>query len=300
MTYTPFSSIFSAMACASLASPSMMGTMAWEPSEMLNPLAFMPSRKYLVLASSLSRRAVLEDSISKTLMLAPTTGGASELLKRYGRAFWRRMSITSLRPVVYPPVAPPRALPSVELITSTDPGASPQCSSVPRPVFPTNPVAWHSSTNSSAPYLSASALISFRGAMCPSMLKTPSVAMSFRRAPSASFSLASRSPMSMWLYLSRWALQRRMPSMMEAWFSWSLITASSEVRMASNSPALASKHEGYRMVSSVPWKAVMASSRRLCRSCVPQMNRTELRPKPWESRVRWAASTSSGWLLSPR
>ncbi len=42
---------------------------------------------------------------------------------------------------------------------------------------------------------------------------------------------------------NRLALQSRMPSMMDAWLSWSLMTASSSPRSASNSPPLASKHE---------------------------------------------------------
>lgn len=64
------------------------------------------------------------------------------------------------------------ALPSVLLMMSTWP-RTPQCSSVPRPVAPTNPVAWHSSTNTSALYCFASAQMSASGAMWPSMLNTP-------------------------------------------------------------------------------------------------------------------------------
>jgi len=41
------------------------------------------------------------------------------LEKRYGLDFWRRTSITSARPVVYPPVAPPSAFPRVLLMMST-------------------------------------------------------------------------------------------------------------------------------------------------------------------------------------
>ena len=41
-------------------------------------------------------------------------------------------------------VAPPSALPKVELITSIR-LPTPQYSGVPLPVFPINPVAWHSS-----------------------------------------------------------------------------------------------------------------------------------------------------------
>ena len=56
---------------------------------------------------------------------------------------------TSLRPVVKPPEPPPSALPSVEVITSTR-SMTPWCSGVPRPVLPMKPVAWLSSTISSA------------------------------------------------------------------------------------------------------------------------------------------------------
>lgn len=61
-------------------------------------------------------------------------------------------------------------------------------------------------------------------------------------------------------YLNLLALQRRMPSMIDAWLSSSLMTASSGPSRASNSPALASKQLGYRIVSSVPWKALMRPS----------------------------------------
>jgi hypothetical protein len=48
------------------------------------------------------------------------------------------------------PVAPPSALPRVELMMSTRP-RTPQASSVPRPVGPRKPVAWHSSTKRYVP-----------------------------------------------------------------------------------------------------------------------------------------------------
>lgn len=104
---------------------------------------------------------------------------------------------------------PPSALPSVELITSTRPCAlcvfvcflcevlrgrqdlrgrrvtlahshqqlmltcTPHSSSVPRPVGPTKPVAWQSSTNVYALYFCASWAISAKGAVSPSIEKTP-------------------------------------------------------------------------------------------------------------------------------
>ena len=47
------------------------------------------------------------------LELAPMMPGANELEKRYGRLRWRSRSMISLRPVVNPPKAPPKALPKV-------------------------------------------------------------------------------------------------------------------------------------------------------------------------------------------
>ena len=82
---------------------------------------------------------------------------------------------------------------------STVPGASPQYSSVPRPVLPRKPLAWHSSMKTIAPCFSASSQISFMGAMWPSMENTPSVATSLSRQSLASTSLASKSSMSMCL-----------------------------------------------------------------------------------------------------
>ena len=54
------------------------------------------------------------------------------------------------------------------------------------------------------------------------------------------------------------------------------------------------------MVSSAPWNVEIFSSSCLWMSCVPQMKRTELSPKPWEARVSCAAFTKLGWLERPR
>ena len=91
-----------------------------------------------------------------------------------------------------PPLAPPRALPRVEVTISMRP-ATPQYSGVPRPVGPKKPVAWLSSTITSASYRSASAQISASGATSPSMEKTPSVAIRRVRAPLVSWRMRSRS-----------------------------------------------------------------------------------------------------------
>ena len=82
-----------------------------------------------------------------------------------------------------------------------------------------------------------------RFAIVPSIEKTPSVAIIRNRAEAAAFSCASRSPMSEFLKRNRCALHRRMPSMMLAWFNWSLMTASSSESSASKSPPFASKQE---------------------------------------------------------
>ncbi len=50
--------------------------------------------------------------------------------------------------------------------------------------------------------------------------------------------------MSRFLYRSRLARHSLIPSMIDAWFSSSLITASWSVRMVSKSPPLASKQDG--------------------------------------------------------
>ena len=57
--------------------------------------------------------ALLSLSILNTSRLAPMMPGANELEKRYGRLRWRSRSMISLRPVVNPPKAPPKALPKV-------------------------------------------------------------------------------------------------------------------------------------------------------------------------------------------
>jgi hypothetical protein len=69
-----------------------------------------------------------------------------------------------------------------------------------------------------------------------------------------------------------------MPSMIDAWFSWSEITASRSSRSASKTPPFASKHDEKRIVSSVPRNAESRSSSSRWSDCVPQMNRTEAIP----------------------
>ena len=138
--------------------------------------------------------------MSNSSRLAPAIAGARELENRYGRLLCLNRSMISFRPDVYPPDAPPSAFPNVPVMISTRP-STPQYSAVPRPVFPTNPTAWLSSTITSALYLSARSHTPFKLQMIPSIENTPSVAISLILAPasSASFNFASRSSISLFL-----------------------------------------------------------------------------------------------------
>ena len=66
--------------------------------------------------------------------------------------------------------------------------------------------------------------------------------------------------------------------MIEAWLSWSEMTASSSPSSASNRPPFASKQELKRIVSSVPRNSDRRSSSSRCSAWVPQMKRTEAMP----------------------
>lgn len=118
----------------------------------------------------------------------------------------------------------------------------PKISADPYPVGPINPVAWQSSTKTSELYFLASSMILSKGAMSPSMLKTPSVAMSLNLhlTRSASKSCFSKLSILRWSNRNLCALHKRIPSMIDAWLSESLITASCSERTASKKPVLAS------------------------------------------------------------
>ena len=100
----------------------------------------MARRNQRVLAASRSRCALVPESSSRQASEADTSAGGSVFEKRYGRERWRKRSTISRRAAVKPPLAPPRALPRVDVMMSTRP-ATPQCSGVPRPVGPKKPVA---------------------------------------------------------------------------------------------------------------------------------------------------------------
>ena len=111
-----------------------------------------------------------------------------------------------------------------------------------------------------------------RADLLPSMENTPSVTMSLCLAfPWSCSRIRSRSSISACLYRKRCAFDNRMPSMIDAWFKLSLMMASSGPHSCSKMPALASKQEEYRMVSSVPWKIDNLDSNCLWMSCVPQI-----------------------------
>jgi hypothetical protein len=53
-------------------------------------------------------------------------------------------------------------------------------------------------------------------------------------------------------------------------------------------------------LSASPWRAARAAQLGTAPTCVPQMNRTEARPKPCVARAACAACTTAGLLLRPR
>ena len=88
--------------------------------------------------------------------------------------------------------------------------------------------------------------------------------------------------------------------MSEAWLSSSEMIASCSPKRTSKTPPLASKHEEYRIVASVPRKAESFDSSSECRVWVPQMKRTLAMPKPHSCKAFEAASMTAGWLARPR
>ena len=101
------------------------------------------------LPCSRSRRSLPAAISSSAFSAAFEITGGKALEKRYGRERCRRNSTTSARPQVKPPAAPPSALPSVLVMMSTR-SSTPSCSAEPRPPGPSRPVAWLSSTMTTA------------------------------------------------------------------------------------------------------------------------------------------------------
>ena len=103
------------------------------------------------------------------------------------------------------------------------------------------PSVWHSSVITIAPYFSASSTI-LRVATVPSMLNAPSVTTSFCGQPvGRRLQAALEVGHVVRLVPPALRLASRMPSMIEAWFSSSLITASASPSSGSNTPPFASK-----------------------------------------------------------
>src|ERR1700741_2181793 len=85
-----------------------------------------------------------------------------------------------------------------------------------------------------------------------------------------------------------------MPSITEAWWSSSEMTASAGPSSVSNRPAFASKHELYRIVASVDRNSDSLPSSSLCGSCGPQVNRTAAIPKPHRRKASRAGPVLRG------
>ena len=87
--------------------------------------------------------------------------------------------------------------------------------------------------------------------------------------------------------------------MIEAWLSSSEMTASCSPSSTSNTPPLASKQDGNRIVASVPRKAESLSSSSTCWVWVPQMNRTLAIPKPHVSSAVLGRGDEAGVVRQP-
>ena len=101
-------------------------------------------------------------------------------------------------------------------------------------------------------------------------------------------------------YLNRAALHNLTPSIIDAWFNWSEIIASSLSSNVSNNPPFASKHELYKIVSSLSKKDDTFCSSSLWIFWVPHINLTELNPKPYSEIPFFAASIILESLDKPR
>ena len=141
----------------------MTGMIGCSPGSTSKPSPVIRLRKNSVFSRSRSRSSAEPFSRSSTASEAATTAGATELENRYGRERWRSSSTISARPLTYPPLAPPSALPRVPVTMSTR-SATPASSGVPRPSAPTKPTACESSTITSASCCCASAQIPASGA----------------------------------------------------------------------------------------------------------------------------------------
>ena len=112
------------------------------------------------------------------------------------------------------------------------------------------------------------------------MLKIDSVTMSFRALAGASFSRLSRCSMSQWRYTATAARESRQPSMMLAWFNWSLRTKSSFSTSVAMIPTLAWYPLLNTSAASVPLKRAMRRSSSSCAVMLPEISRDAPEPQP--------------------
>ena len=192
------------------------------------------------------------------------------------------------------------AFDSVPTCTSTLP-CNPKWSTDPRPLRPSTPEAWASSTIMMAPYFSASAASLSTMPMSPSIEKTPSVITSLWPGSLAiSFSSSSQWAASLWRKTLILARDRRAPSMILAWFSSSERMKSSLPRIELTAPALAVKPLWKTTQASTFLKRAIFSSRSMWMRMVPAMVRTAPEPTPNFRVAASAASISRGSLARPR
>ena len=88
--------------------------------------------------------------------------------------------------------------------------------------------------------------------------------------------------------------------MIDAWFSWSLITMSCSPSSVAGTASLAFHALTKLSEAPVPTSRAHAASSVRWTVNVPQMNRTEAVPAPQRSSAALPAATTSGWLLRPR
>ncbi len=131
------------------------------------------------------------------------------------------------------------------------------------------------------------------------MLKTLSVTTIFRREEEA-LRRSARCVTSACRYTCTRARASRQPSTMEAWFSSSEKIVASESPRVDRIPRLAMYPALNVRQLSVPLNRATASSSSAWTSMCPLMRREAPDPTPYRPAYRASASTTSGWLASPR
>jgi hypothetical protein len=202
---------------------------------------------------------------------------------------------------VKPPLAPPSALPKVPVMMST-----PACRRAAAVLVRAAAGGAHEAGGmafvdaSSAPCASHSARITSSCAMVPSIENTPSVKTSLMRAPGAA---SLQAALQVGHVVVRVAPALRL-AQADAVDDGGVVQ-----RVADDHVGLAEQRleqaavgvEGGGVEDGVlgAEEARQALLQLLCRSCVPQMKRTELRPKPWLRSASCAASITPGGRPGP-